>query len=289
VLFPQTTQPAPYQAAGNPLRLFQNMRLSASWLGGKDSPTEMRINDFFITTTAAFPNFLWSGQPWFVSPGFGVHLWAGPWNTTTPALPARAYSAFLDLGWQSDPNRPFGAELSGRLGVFTDFSRTERESFRPMGVALLRYNLTPTLAMKGGVSYINRADIKLLPAGGFLWTPNPQTRFDIFFPQPKLASYLTTLGTRELWWYIGGEYGGGVWTVTTESPDPYNKFTLMDINDIRLTLGLEVGQPGTPGVGQKGMFIEVGYVFDRQLVFVAYPDKNQSLKETFMLRGGITF
>jgi hypothetical protein len=143
------------------------------------------------------------------------------------------------------------------------------------------------------VDYINRADLKLLPAFGFLWTPNPKTHFDIYFPQPKIASYLTTLGTRDLWWYIGGEYGGGVWLVELDDSSPAPGLqpadTLMDINDMRVFLGVELTQSGGTGLGKRGAFFEVGYVFEREVVFVAFPADNYSVSETFMLRGGISF
>jgi hypothetical protein len=202
-----------------------------------------------------------------------------------PFLPPLAYSGFLDVGWRSDPTRVFGGELAGRIGIFSDFRNFDQDSIRPSGLALMRYNLTPTVAVKAGVWYINRADLKLLPAGGVVWTPNPQTKFDIFFPQPKLARYLTTLGNYDLWWYVSGEYGGGTWYIKTPPPDAP---TLMDYNDFRVALGLELGPPATSGVGQRGIFFEVGYVFERELVFTS-PPATRSLDDTWMLRGGIAF
>lgn len=300
VLFPNglfgQSQPSTASAYTNPLKMFQNFNMSFTWTyGSKNKSNELNTTDIYLSTTAAFPNFLWSGQPWYVSPGFGWHNWAGPWDTVPPAqgLPPRAYSAFLDLGWRSDPNTAFGAELGGRAGIFSDFSTTTSKSVRWQGLALLRYNLTPSLAIKGGVAYLDRVDVKMLPALGFLWTPNPHTRFDIFFPQPKLSTYVTTLGTRDVWWYLGGEYGGGSWTVTTDSnrvnPAVPNTYTKMDINDWRITLGLEFHPPGTgsASIGQRGAFVELGYVFDRQIHFDNLPAYD--LNDTFMLRGGFEF
>ncbi len=299
-------QPATGFPTSGPLKFLQNIHLTDDFLfGDSASPGDMRINDTFATTTIAFPNFLWTGQPWFLSPGFGYHAWSGPFGTWPdaggvaqffPQLPPDAYSAFLDIGWRSSPDRAFGAELGGRIGVYTDFDTVDSEAIRPMGLALLRYNLTPTMALKAGVSYINRADIKLLPAGGITWTPNPKRKWDIFFPQPKLSQYLTTLGTRDLWWYVAGEYGGGVWSVdlaypdldTADTTDFATARTLMDINDIRVTIGFELGSPANSSVGQKGLFFEVGYVWNREMVLVV-PVQTYSLNDTWMLRGGFTF
>ncbi len=299
-LFPQTPY-SPFPGAGggdlSPLRLFQNVRLSDTWLYGS-SPGDLQIHDIYLTTTMAFPNFMWTGQPWFVSPGFGLHLWDDrpyePPDDPRVRLPSRAYSAFLDLGWQSDPQNVFGVELSGRLGVFSDFDKVKSDSFRPKGVALMRYNLTPNLAVKAGVEYLNRVDVKILPAGGFVWTPNPQTHWEVYFPQPRLANYLTTIGTRELWWYVAGEYGGGVWTVTLRDSDPSDPDniagrTLMDVNDLRVSLGIELNQPGARNLSQGGLFLEAGYVFEREVVLLAFPDENFKIGDTFMVRGGIAF
>lgn len=301
------SQPATGFASASPLKFLQNIRVSDDLLFGNSNRSgDMRINDAFVTTTIAFPNFFWTGQPWFVSPGFGYHAWSGPFGTWTdangvdqlmPDLPPDAYSAFVDIGWRSTPDRAFGVELGGRLGLYSDFSGLDQQSFRPMGLALLRYNLTPTIALKGGVSYINRADIKMFPAGGIVWTPTPKTRWDIFFPQPKLATYLTTLGNNDLWFYVAGEYGGGVWTTKAAAPDlstpnPNDRLpperTLMDINDIRVSVGFELGPAANNSVGQRGMFIEAGYVFNREMVLVV-PVQEFSLRDTWMLRGGLAF
>lgn len=299
-------QPATAFPSSSPLKFLQNIRLSDDFMMGDSGEAgDMRINDAFATTTIAFPNFLWTGQPWFLSPGFGYHAWSGPFGTWTdgggvaqlyPELPPAAYSAFLDVGWRSSPDRAFGAELGGRIGVYSDFSAVDEQSIRPMGLALLRYNLTPTIAVKGGVSYINRADIKMLPAGGVVWTPNPKTKWDIFFPQPKLSCYLTTLGNHDVWWYVAGEYGGGVWTAEVNAPDLATANptdfsavkTLMDINDIRVSIGFEVGQAATSSVGQRGLFFEVGYVWNRKMYLVV-PAQEFSLNDTWMLRGGFAF
>ena len=72
---------------------------------------------------------------------------------------------------------------------------------------------TPTLQFKPGIWYIDRVEIKLLPAGGVVWTPNPCSRYEIFFPAPKLADLWSTVGNLNVWVYVRGEYGGGAWTV----------------------------------------------------------------------------
>ena len=119
-----------------------------------------------------------------------------------------------------------------------------------------------------------------LPAGGVLWTPTPQVRFDIFFPQPKLSAYLTTVGKFELWWYAAGEYGGGAWTI--ERAD--DSSDAVDINDIRVSGGFEwTGPQGLSG------FVEAGFVFKRQVIYVVTPSDSFDPGDTYMIRAGISF
>ncbi len=84
----------------------------------------------------------------------------------------------------------------------------------------------------------------------------------------------------ELWWYVGGEYGGGAWTVERVA----NASDAIDYNDIRVILGLEwILQRGLRG------HFEVAYVFDREIIFVGGPPANFKPDDTVMLRGGITY
>ena len=114
-------------------------------------------------------------------------------------------------------------------------------------------------------------------------------RWDIYFPRPKLANYATTIANTEVWWYVGGEYGGGSWTIQHPAGTAFFAgFPVaipavsdrIDINDIRVFLGLDFTRPS----GFTG-FVEGGYVWRREIVYVsAVPDLE--LEDTFMLRAG---
>ena len=261
------------------LRLVQSLSLTHTYVGGGSDPTDVNINDTVAAVTFAFPNFLFTNQPIFITPTFGLHLWDGP-HSIPADLPPNAYSAFLDAQYITDPNLQVGAELGFRIGVYTDFDTFNTHSLRIQGVGLGTVRLTPTTTLKLGVMYLDRNRIKVLPAGGILWQPSPQVRFDIYFPQPKLASYLATINNQELWWYVAGEYGGGAWTI--ERADATSD--RIDINDIRVSIGLE-----TMGQGRLSGFAEVGYVFHRQVVYVVDPSDTFEPGNTFMVRLGIAF
>jgi len=261
------------------IRFIQDLRLRHTYVGGGDDPTDLGINDTETAVTFTIPNFLTTGQPLFISPAFALHLWDGP-SFMAADLPPTAYSAYLDAQWASDPNLQIGAEVGFRVGVYTDFNTLNDDSLRIQGLGLGVLRLTPTLTAKIGVMYLDRNKIKILPAGGLLWTPTPQVRFDFFFPQPKLSAYLTTVGRFELWGYVAGEYGGGAWTI--ERADGTSD--AVDINDIRISSGIEwTGPRGLTG------FVEAGFVFRRQVIYVVTPADSFNPDDSYMIRAGLSF
>jgi hypothetical protein len=261
------------------IRFIQDLRFRNTYVGGGDDPNDVGINDSEFAVSFTVPNFLTTGQPLFISPAFALHLWDGP-SMMDADLPPNAYSAYLDAQWATDPNLQLGVELGFRIGVYTDFKTMNENSLRIQGLGLGVFRLTPTISAKIGAMYLDRNKIKILPAGGVLWTPTPQVKFDIFFPQPRLSAYLTTVGKYELWWYLAGEYGGGAWTI--ERADGTSDD--IDINDIRVSAGLD-------WTGPKGLniFVEGGFVFKRQVIYVVTPSDSFDPGDTYMVRAGISF
>lgn len=276
--FPPGTQ---FPALHQPLRLLQGVWLRDTYLFGIGGSNALSVNDTEFSATFAVP-LLFNQPPLLITPGFGVHFWGGPSTTPTqPAdLPPETYDAYLDLAWQPKVNEWLSFNLGARAGIYSDFHAVDFQSIRIMGRGLAVVAVTPNVQIAAGVVYIDRLPIKLLPAGGFIWTPNPDTRFEVLFPNPKISHRWTTIGTTDLWCYLAGEYGGGAWTVR-------RAFTGADddvgYNDIRVMLGLE-----TFGTSRyRGMF-EVGGVFNRQLVYRSgTPQFDPS--DTVMLRAGLVY
>lgn len=222
--------------------------------------------------------------------GFGMHWWEGPkgnppeayimlWPYTPPGLapdlPPRVYDLYLDLLWQEHWNDVLMTDLMLRPGLFTDFRTTPPQAFRLRGHAIGLVCLSPNLQLVGGVDYINRVDIKLLPVAGVLWRPDEAARLHLVFPQPKLAVRITTRGDNECWAYVAGEYGGGAWTYKTqdESHDE------VEYSDYRLVFGVEFVRCGQMAPHAQ---LELGYVFHRRIVLEKQsPDFDP--KDTFMI------
>ena len=260
-------------------KFLQHIDLDYAWFAGNGSG-ELGINDIQLTATFAFPMFFNSQTPILVTPGFAVHYWQGPISVlptppaTTPSpadMPPWTNDAFLDVAWNPWVTEYLGAELSFRIGIYSDYYSVTSESLRFTGKGLAVVKLSPHLTLKAGIWYLDRVNIKMLPTGGLIWTPNADIYFNILFPDPKVAKRLTTWGNTEWWLYGRGEYGGGVWTVR-RNPDIYNNAVhdgvfypsmshdLVDYDDIRIALGLDFKT-----VRHLDGYFEVGLSCSREL------------------------
>lgn len=262
-------------------RFLQEVRLDETFMYG-EGPRRVESNDIETSATFALP-VSWAREPFLITPGFGIHTWEQ--GVQTDELPNVTYDAFLDAAWNPQPWPLFGAELGVRIGVYSDFDTFTDNSIRIMGRALGVYNFSPTTQFKLGVVYLDRVQIKLLPAGGIFWTPDPDTRWEIFFPRPKYEHHFATTGTYQWWWYLVGEYGGGSWTFRRVMPTGTVE-DQFDYNDIRASLGIE--WVPERNVGLRGYF-EVGFATDREIVYRYFPPSNIDLPNTFLIRGGIAF
>ena len=246
-------------------RFLQEVRLDYVYIPGKAS-NELGINSIDLSSTFAIPFFYNTQTPLLVTPGFTMHLWNGPDTLPGAAgyLPPRTYDAYLDAAWNPQLSPVLGAELGVRAGVYSDFEKVVDQSVRFQGHGLAVLSLSPAFQVKAGVVYLDRVHIKLLPAGGIVWTPNPDVRFEILFPNPRIARRLWTYGNTDWWIYARGEYGGGSWTVKQEITTPITTSYVdqVDYNDIRIGLGLEFDTPRA----WKGLF-EAGVTFERELIF----------------------
>ena len=177
-----------------------------------------------LSVTFAFPMFYNSQTPLLVTPGFAVHYWEGPLSVqplapTDPPpadLPPRTYDAYLDAAWNPQITAWFGGELDFRIGVYSDFYRVASDSIRFTGKGMAVLTFSPSVKVKAGVWYLDRNVVKILPAGGICWTPNPDVYFNILFPNPKIGKRLTTWGNTDWWIYASGDYGGGKWAIRRE-------------------------------------------------------------------------
>lgn len=269
-----------WETVQRPVKFLQEARLRYTFIPANGSK-HLGLNEIETSASFAIP-IIYDQAPLIVTPGFGVHLLDGP-VTESPdfaELPPNVYDGYLDFSWRPQLTPWLGANLGVRPGVFTDWNTFTNHSFRIPSRGLGVVTVTPNLQVIAGVVYLDRVDVKILPAGGIVWTPNPDRRWEILFPNPKLASRLSNIGNSEVWWYVAGEYGGGSWTFDRSTGDS-DQF---DYNDLRVILGLE-----TVGGPRLRMFAEVAYLFEREIVYRNGPPDEYQLSDSFMFRGGLAF
>jgi hypothetical protein len=247
------------------MRFRQETRFSYTWFPG-NGPEELGINHLDIHGTFAIPFLANTETPILVTPGFGWHLWNGPVSTGpgSAEMPSQTFDGYLDTAWNPQLSPVIGGELGFTIGVYSDFSRVTNDAIRYMGRGLLTLAFSPSFTIKAGVIYLDRVRVKLLPAGGIIWVPegNPDIRFEILFPNPRIAMRLATDSRNTEWWlYARGDYGGGSWTIKRTN-FPGVTQDQVDYNDLRVAVGFEFDSYS----GLDGL-VEVGFAFERELFY----------------------
>lgn len=261
-------------------RVLERPRARYTYIVGGE--TKFNINDLELATTATIPRFLQGNQPLRITPGFIFHFWDGPNSVLHPGydMPAQAYSTYLAFDHLTDTQYQSGLESNFTIGYYSDFSNTSSAAFRLTGSLVGWTRLNCYTIGKFGVEYLDRVGTKILPAFGVYMTPNPDIRFDLFFPRSKLAHRLPNLNDYEAWLYVNAEYGGGSWAIKRAG----GMNDQVDINDVRTSLGVEwIGPRRVTG------FFELGYVFERELLYRSDESAPLALSDAFMLRTGFAF
>ncbi|WP_145060309.1 hypothetical protein [Adhaeretor mobilis] len=264
-------------------RFLQQISFEHTWLVGEHAAQELEINRTELSATFGIPIFYNPDTPLLVTPGFAFNWLEGPVDANTPSadLPPRIYDAYLDTAWLPRLTDWLSLDLGFRTGVWTDFEEVNSESVRYLGRGLGVLSFSPQFELLAGVWYIDRNDIKLLPAGGVHWRPNSEWDAYLVFPNPKIRKRFVNVGSSQWWYYFAGQYGGGRWTIQRADGSPDD----IDINDIRVIFGFE-WETQTQARGH----IEVGYVFDREILYAqTMAPARYGLDDTIMVRAGVDF
>lgn len=267
-------------------RFLQQISFEHSWLYGEGGVDDLAINRTELAATFGFPIFYNPDTPLLITPGFAFNWWEGPLTfppaavPPSPDLPPRVYDAYLDAAWHPRLTDWLHADLGLRTGVWTDFHEVNGDSLRILGRGLGVLAFSPQFDVLVGAWYLDRNRVKLLPAGGLHWRPGSLWDFYLVFPNPKIRRRSVNIGTSQWWMYFAGEYGGGRWTIERIGGIPDD----IDYNDIRAIFGLE-WETQTQAHGH----IEIGYVFNREIIYADTATPTLDLDDTFMIRAGIDF
>jgi hypothetical protein len=218
-------------------------------------------------------------RPLVVTPGFSVYYIDGPDNPVQD-LPAQVYDTYLEFRWI---NRFFQDRLLFDLavspGVHSDFEHWDDSALRITGRLIGVWNWTSRLKVVLGVIYLDRDDVSMLPAVGVIWTPTDDWNLELVSPRPRIARRISCDFEREDWIYIGGELGGGSWSVERANLTQDS----VTSRDYRLLIGIERKRNG--GAGAK---FDIGWVFNREIEYASATPMMQ-LDSTLMLRGAIVY
>lgn len=274
-------------------RFLQQISFEHTWIYGEDGIDDLAINRTELAATFGIPIFYNPDTPLLITPGFAFNWLQGPFSPDEPMamppapappenpdLPARVFDAYLDAAWHPRLTDWFHADLGVRTGVWTDFEELNGDSLRILGRGLGVLAFSPQFDVIGGVWYLDRNDVKLLPAGGVHWRPNNAWDFYAVFPNPKIRRRSINIGSSQWWMYVAGEYGGGRWTIQRQNGARDD----IDINDIRVIFGLEWETQS-----QARGHVEIGYVFDREIIYAETQTPTLDLDDSFMVRAGVDF
>ncbi len=211
-----------------------------------------------------------------LTPAYRVDWIDGPANID---VPAQLFSQSLVIGWRRVINERLNIVAGIQPGFYND-DEADDDGFRLGGLALVNYQLIPDqLTFTLGVVYTGRNDVNIIPGVGLTWVPEPNTRFELNFPKPKIARRVSHIPfVLEDWVYLHGSFGGGEWAVRRTSGED-DEFTL---RDFRVGVGFErILNGGT------GFHFDIGYVFARTLEFL--DEVEVDLNESFLIEAGLRF
>ncbi len=192
-------------------------------------------------------------SPLNITPGVGIHLWAGP---QTLDLPPRVYDVYMDLQWQPWKGEKSALLIGAMPGLFGDLERIDDLTLQWSGWFMGSRQLGHHWTILGGVAYLRQLQSNWLPMGGVVWAPSDSTRAELVFPRPRLARRIHSTDDWMTWGYVAGQFGGGAWSVL-DSP---SQNVLVGYSDLRLVSGVEA-------LSRSGYEwrAEFGYVFAREL------------------------
>ncbi len=253
-----------------PWIVWKSTSLTATWLPGSGDDYGLTDLHFRLRLTSPRVPFLTA------SPKYQMTFLNGPQRTDVPNTLHQAAVSFMGM-------LPVSKRWIGQVivapGINSDYQNLSSEAWRTTGAGMLIFMPSPEVQWMFGVVYLNRDDVKLLPAVGLNWSPNERTKWELTFPRPRYLRQLSCNENSERWGYLAAEFGGGTWAV--ERADGTND--LLTLRDYRLLIGSEIRYQE-----QRSLFWEGGLVIGREINYASQQgDFSQS--PTIFLRGGSTF
>lgn len=259
--------------------VFQKLLFTGTYLPQFEDDS-LGMSDLEVGVVLGFP-FLRRDTPLLITPRYAVHFLEGAENFD---IPDQVYDTSFEFRhMRKFGDGPWAMDVAVTLGHYSDYEGDDADAFRVSGRGLAVYEGQPGVKWILGVAYLNRAGASVLPVAGVIYAPDPSISYEAIFPRPRIAWQLPWSNPDqgdERWGYIGGEFGGGIWSIehpTTAEQD------LLTYSDVRVLTGYE-----RKIIGGLTRRFEVGYVFARQLEFNT-PATDVDLDDTLFARVGLTY
>ena len=187
-----------------------------------------------------------------VKPSFAFHNLRGPRQTD---LPDSLYDMQAEVAWMRRFDARWRLRLAATGGFYSD-SVTFSDGLRFSGQSLMTYECNPDLQLVGGASIINLENRRILPVGGIVWYPNDRHRFELIYPEWKVAfiAQQTLLWTK--WAYATGGFWGRTWEIRRAS----GAVDDITYSDWRVAVGME-----KKAESDIYSFVEIGVAFSREV------------------------
>ncbi len=195
--------------------------------------------------------------------GTGIHFVDGPSHAGSD-LPPRLFDIFWNTRFKAETDYGFGIDANFKMGLFTDFEDSVREGWRFPGRVLAYADLWNSSDEIGrvvaGFEYLDLEQTEILPAGGIIFEPNPDTKIDLYFPRPQIRFRVDQEESSDQWLYFRGEYHGSAWAIERDAGNA----DVVSLTEYRATIGLETIPDDKE---ESSSFLEVGFLFNRDLEY----------------------
>ncbi|MBI5757506.1 MAG: hypothetical protein HZA46_03180 [Planctomycetales bacterium] len=276
-------QPYTHGTVGpQPYRLGWSSRYDMAWMPNATASNGRGDMEIFEANMALRNSTGWPpGLPnWIMSftPEFNLRSWQGPGLVD---LPAQVYRFAGDIELAAPGRGPWGFHAGFTPAIVSDFeSPLDRDGFNFDGRGYITFQATPQLMLVAGAMYWDRVVDRVLPYGGFVWTPNDMWEWRILFPKARVSVFLGNTWGAATWLYGAFEYNSEAYQIVIDNRSAQDK---IEIRDLRATVGLRFDN------GSVQSFVEGGWVFERQFEFMNNSDLNFDLNSGFIGRLGIRF
>jgi hypothetical protein len=219
------------------------------------------------------PGVLFNGTGYF-----NAHYWDGPGGI---ALPGQVDQVSLDMELGFFNDGPWSAQVAFHPQIVDGYdSPLNHYAINIDGRAIVSYLASPNWTFVGGFAVWDRVDLLVIPHVGAVWTPDTRWELRLLYPRTRISYYLGQRGKSDFWLYGVAEYTAEAWQA--DIGDPVTTYDRIQLTDDRISLGLRWDS------GRHSVFIEGGYVFNRQAKF-AGPTPNFDLNNVGMVRAGVRF